>query len=181
MNYYTAAIKKYATFNGRASRVEYWYFFLFNLIIGFALGLAEGFLGIYSSSDESVLANVYSLIVFLPSIAVGVRRMHDVNKSGWFIIVPLYNLLLAVRKGDKETNRFGAPRIGEGIEDSKPIEPQKYCSNCGKSIDADSKFCIKCGSKIKDKKDEKTRLGKAKKEETLEDIMRRLEKGIDEK
>ena len=54
-----------------------------------------------------IVAPIYSLVAFLPGLAVGVRRMHDVGKSGWFILVPIYNLILALTKGDEGTNEFG--------------------------------------------------------------------------
>jgi uncharacterized membrane protein YhaH (DUF805 family) len=54
------------------------------------------------------LANVYSLALLVPSIAVGVRRMHDVGKSGWFILIPIYNLILACTEGTQGENEYGA-------------------------------------------------------------------------
>ncbi len=108
MNYYTEPLKKYAVFSGRASRAEYWYFTLFNFLIVFVLGLVEGWLGIAPESDDSILANIYSLAVLIPSIAVGVRRMHDVNKSGWYFFVPLYDLILALRAGTEGDNKYGS-------------------------------------------------------------------------
>ena len=154
MNYYTLAFKKYATFGGRASRSEYWYFYLFNIIISVALALLEPLLGIYSESGDSILGNIYYFIVLIPSIAVGVRRMHDVNKSGWFLIIPIYNILLLIRKGDNSVNKYGEnplSRIVSGVGDigkKDEIKSTKYCSKCGSLADTDSKFCIKCGNKI---------------------------------
>ena len=84
-------------------------FFLFNLIAAFCLGLIEGLLGIATDTDQSVLNGIYSLAVFIPSIAAGVRRMHDVDRSGWWIIVPIVNLVFAVTKGTEGENRFGPP------------------------------------------------------------------------
>ena len=150
MNYYTEVLKKYAVFEGRASRAEYWYFFLFSLIIGFALGFIEGFLGIASGSDDSVLANIYYLAVLIPSIAVGVRRMHDVGKSGWFIIIPIYNLLLTLRSGTGSDNKYGPnskePKEIDVSRDNIPTP--NYCHKCGTKMDEDSKFCFKCGAKV---------------------------------
>jgi uncharacterized membrane protein YhaH (DUF805 family) len=101
MNYYLKVLQNYATFTGRARRSEYWYFFLFNLIISFVLGFVGGIM------DTTVLANIYSLVVLIPSIAVGVRRMHDVGKSGWFILIPIYNFILALTEGEKGENEYG--------------------------------------------------------------------------
>lgn len=101
MNYYLHVLKNYVTFNGRARRAEYWYFVLFNFIISFILGFLGGLM------DFVFLGNIYSLAVLLPSIAVGVRRMHDVGKSGWFLLIPIYNLILACTAGVKGENEYG--------------------------------------------------------------------------
>jgi len=105
--YYIEAIKKYAKFSGRANRKEYWYFFLFNLIFTIALGIADSSLKISSISGESMLGDIYSLFIFLPSLAVGVRRLHDTNRSGWFILIPIYNIILLAKKGDDALNKYG--------------------------------------------------------------------------
>jgi len=109
MEWYIKVVRdNYANFNGRASRQEYWMFFLFNFIFAFALGFIEGLTGMFGYSDESILANIYSLAVAIPSIAVGVRRMHDTGKSGWFLLIPIYNLILAVTSGESGENKYGA-------------------------------------------------------------------------
>ncbi|MFH1867770.1 MAG: DUF805 domain-containing protein [Candidatus Omnitrophota bacterium] len=114
MNWYLVVLKKYAVFKGRARRKEYWMFALFNLIIAFVLGLIEAIIGINSGSKESLLGNIYSLAVLVPTIAVGIRRMHDVNKSGWFLLIPIYNFILAIKEGDEGDNRFGPdPKPGK--------------------------------------------------------------------
>lgn len=102
MNYYFKVLQNYATFSGRARRKEYWMFVLFNIIVSFVFGFVCGLIGIPE------LANLYTLAVLLPSIAVGVRRMHDVGKSGWFLLIPIYNFILAVTEGEKGENQYGA-------------------------------------------------------------------------
>ena len=106
---YLNVIKKYVDFKGRASRREYWLFFLANLIISFGLGFIEGLLGVNSKSEESIFVSVYQLFILLPSLAVGVRRMHDANEGGWASIIPIFNLIVASRKGNSETNKYGPP------------------------------------------------------------------------
>lgn len=101
MNWYLTVLKRYAVFEGRARRTEYWYFFLFNLIISLVLAVADRAIGM------QVLRPVYALAVLLPSIGVGIRRMHDVGKSGWFILVPIYNLVLACTDGVAGENEYG--------------------------------------------------------------------------
>ncbi len=102
MNYFVSALQKYAEFNGRARRSEYWYFVLFSVIIGFVFGLVCGMIGM------PMLSNLFSLAILLPSIAVGVRRMHDIDKSGWFILIPIYNIILACTEGTSGDNEYGA-------------------------------------------------------------------------
>lgn len=90
-NWYVKCLKQYTDFNGRARRSELWYFVLFNFVAGLVLGLVAWLLG------TNLLSNIYSLAVFIPSIAVWVRRMHDIGKSGWWVLlclVPLVNLYL---------------------------------------------------------------------------------------
>ncbi len=101
MNYYGEVLKKYAVFSGRARRSEYWYFFLFSTIISIILA----FVGMGIGFER--LNNVYSLAVLVPSIAVGVRRMHDVGKSGWFLLIPIYNLILLCTDGTPGDNEYG--------------------------------------------------------------------------
>ena len=101
--YYVGAIKKYATFTGRASRADYWYFVLFNALIALALGIIGAVIGVGSEA----LINLYSFVTLLPLIALAVRRMHDVNKSGWYILIPIYNLVLYLTAGKKGANEYG--------------------------------------------------------------------------
>ncbi|MCU0607689.1 MAG: DUF805 domain-containing protein [Candidatus Edwardsbacteria bacterium] len=107
MDVYIAVLRKYAVFEGRAGRREYWTFFLINIVAGFALGFVEGLIGFDRTSGSSVLGNLYTLAVLVPSIAVGVRRMHDVGKSGWYLLVPIYNLILACTAGEEGDNQYG--------------------------------------------------------------------------
>lgn len=112
MKWYIQVWKKYLFFSGRAHRTEYWMFVLFNMIISIGLGFIEGFLGVATNTEQSILGLIYSLAVLIPSIAVGVRRMHDTDHSGWWIIVPIVNLIFAVTKGTEGENRFGpAPKL----------------------------------------------------------------------
>jgi uncharacterized membrane protein YhaH (DUF805 family) len=107
MKWYIKVLKNYAVFSGRASRTEYWMFFLFNIIFSFLLGVLEGILSSVTKTDQRVLGNIYSLAVLIPSIAVGCRRMHDTNRSGWWLIVPIVSLIFLVGEGTKGNNKFG--------------------------------------------------------------------------
>lgn len=97
MDYYLLAFKKYATFQGRARSQRILDVFLCNCLIYFAIGLV--------GSSELVL--LYYLVVLVPSIAVAVRRMHDVDKSGWFVLITLYNFILAITEEIKGENEYG--------------------------------------------------------------------------
>ncbi len=104
MNYYGAAMKKYATFSGRSRRAEYWAFFGVNFIIAFIIQL----LYVTVNSGYEIISIIFNLIVFLPGLALSVRRLHDVGKSGWFILVPIYGaILIAFFDGERGSNRFG--------------------------------------------------------------------------
>lgn len=110
MHYYFDVFKKYAVFSGRASRKEYWMFILFNAIVNFVLGLVLGFIGAIAGIDPiyaNIVVLIYGLAILVPSIAVGIRRMHDVDKSGWFILIPIYNLILVLSSGTKGVNKYG--------------------------------------------------------------------------
>jgi len=101
MKWYLKVLKQYTDFNGRARRKEYWMFVLFNLIFSMVWGFICGFAGFPE------MAQLYTLAIIIPTIAVGVRRMHDVGKSGWFILIPVYSFILAVSKGDEVENKYG--------------------------------------------------------------------------
>lgn len=98
----------YANFDGRARRKEYWMFFLANLIIGVVFAILGQIASLFS-----YISGLVSLGLLIPGIAVAVRRLHDTNKSGWFLLlglIPLANLYLIyllVIEGDKGPNQFG--------------------------------------------------------------------------
>ncbi len=107
----TVLLEKFADFNGRASRAEFWYFVLFTVILGFVLGLI---LGRYAM----IVSNIINLILLVPSLAVGARRLHDIGKSGWmqlWWLLPIagwiYMIILLATAGKPEKNEYGeAPK-----------------------------------------------------------------------
>ena len=105
---------KYASFQGRASRSEFWYAQLFIILTGFFLGFIEGLLRISPFSEVSILASIFQLGVFIPSIAIIARRFHDINKSGWwyFLILTIVGVIPVFywfcKKGDEYENDYGA-------------------------------------------------------------------------
>ncbi len=116
--YFLDIIKnKYADFNGRARRKEFWMFILVFFIIYIALAIVGAILGSIAGFLGAIVyiaIGLLCLAVIVPSIALTVRRMHDVNKSGWFMLIPFYNLYLEVTEGDKGDNQYGPdPKAGE--------------------------------------------------------------------
>ena len=100
MNWYLKVLKQYADFSGRARRTEYWMFTLFNVIIIFALALVMTAGIAAGSSFLSVIGIVlyygYALAIIVPSLAVGVRRLHDIGKSGWYYFIGFIPLVGAI-------------------------------------------------------------------------------------
>ncbi len=114
MNYYIAALKKYAVFDGRARRAEYWYFFLFNLIIQTILSILDTLISKAASMDIGVLLGLYSLAVFIPGLALSVRRLHDTGHSAWWLLIGLVPFVGAIvlfvfvlQDSQPGTNQFG--------------------------------------------------------------------------
>ena len=101
MKFYLEVLKKYADFNGRTRRKEYWMFILFYFIFGFFLM----FIDVYF--ETIFIHTLYSFALLIPTIAVGVRRMHDVGKSGWYLLIPIYNFILACTEGNQGQNEYG--------------------------------------------------------------------------
>lgn len=95
-------LSKYATFSGRATRAEYWWFWLFTFVVTFA----AAFLDVYAETGE-VIMRIAQIAFLLPSLAVGVRRCHDSNHSGWWIFCPIYNLVLMFYASDPGANEYG--------------------------------------------------------------------------
>jgi uncharacterized membrane protein YhaH (DUF805 family) len=118
MHWYLQALSKYAEFSGRASRKEYWMFQLLNVLIVFVLGVMDGMTG-FRSMGLSALLLVYCLATVLPGLAVLVRRLHDINRSGWWVLVSLVPfgglvlLIFACLDSDPGPNQYGPnPKLG---------------------------------------------------------------------
>ena len=115
MNWYIDVLKKYAVFSGRARRKEYWFFFLFNLIISIILNLIDNATGTFDpETGVGILGTIYLLAVLIPAIAVTVRRLHDTGRTGWWILIsfiPLIGaivlLVFLVFDSEPESNQYG--------------------------------------------------------------------------
>ncbi len=121
MHWYIDVLRKYTVFEGRARRKEYWIFALISALILIFLSLIDEMTGWKVWDDEGVLSLVYSIAVFVPTLAVVVRRLHDTDRSGWWVLIALIPLVGAIvllvfliLKGNEGDNRFGPdPKAGE--------------------------------------------------------------------
>ena len=109
MNWYLEVLRKYAVFEGRAQRKEYWMFVLFNIIIAVALGFVEGLVG-----SPGVISWIYSLAILIPGIAVTVRRLHDTSRSAWWLLIvfvpfigSIVLLVFMILDSHPESNEYG--------------------------------------------------------------------------
>ena len=93
-----SSLKKYVDFQGRATRKEFWSFLIFFYVVSFVAGGFDGLLGTNFIGTAAIAA------IILPYLAVAVRRMNDVGKSGWFILIPLYNFILFCTSSMPEVN-----------------------------------------------------------------------------
>ena len=120
MQYYLHVIKNYALFSGRARRSEYWYFILFNVIFAIVAMIIDRLIGddFTVNTSAGIIAEpfgyLYALFVFVPGLAVSVRRLHDVGKSGWFFLIALipiigsiWLLVLFCTNGNPGDNQYG--------------------------------------------------------------------------
>jgi uncharacterized membrane protein YhaH (DUF805 family) len=108
MEWYIGVLKKYAVFDGRARRKEYWMFVLFNIIVSIVLGILGALI------KFPIFQIVYGLAVLLPGIGVSIRRLHDTNRSGWWLLiafVPIVGaiilLIFMVTDGTPGDNKYG--------------------------------------------------------------------------
>ncbi|MBR2895985.1 MAG: DUF805 domain-containing protein [Oscillospiraceae bacterium] len=170
MRYYVKAFRNYTNIHGRANRKEYWCYMLINYILMFLFAFLDGVLGLYPSSISlgyGYLTFVYLCLTALPSICLGIRRMHDIGKSGyWYLcvgvpILNFYFIYLTFRAGDSEINEYGAPSdwenggVHHGQRDSlaqtegRNLSSQRqYCSKCGFELLGGSSFCSRCGERV---------------------------------
>ena len=120
MDWYLEVLKKYAVFEGRAGRKEYWFFILFNILISMALGYVDWLTGnINPETGLGILSGIYALGVMIPGMAVSVRRLHDTDRSGWWLLITFVPVIGAivflyfmVLDSNPETNEYGlSPKV----------------------------------------------------------------------
>ena len=143
-------------FRTRSSRSEYWWWSLFSLLVGIVTSLLDLMMGV------TVLNGISSLALFIPGVAVAVRRLHDVNRSGWwfwitFTVIGIILLLYwYIQPGTSGPNDYGDDPLmspaGPNLQGTTiaPIyqSATRFCMNCGTALEPDANFCRSCGSAV---------------------------------
>ena len=111
----SGGFRKYATFSGRATRAESWWWVVFTVLAGVALAIvdtATGTMGMFG--DSGLLGSLFELATLLPSFALGARRLHDINRTGWWLLLVfvlvigwIVLILWAIKRGDSGPNKYG--------------------------------------------------------------------------
>lgn len=114
MDWYINVLRNYVGFGGRARHKEFWMFMLVNIIFAFVLGVLDKMLGWQRAGGEGVLTTIYAILVFLPSWAVQFRRLHDTDRTAWWLVlllIPVIGwlviILFSCQDGTPGENRFG--------------------------------------------------------------------------
>jgi len=171
VNCYLDAWRKYFGFNGRATRKDYWGFFLINILVSAIIALAEVIVGM----GDGFISSLYALAVICPNITLCTRRLHDVGKSGWWqlaSIIPLLNFyllyLLWIKPGSTDSNKYGAPAAVQPVygaysipvenefssyemcpapKPAEPVQPEPAADTV--ELPQLKKKCTSCGAEIK--------------------------------
>jgi len=118
MNFQTSiktCFNKYAVFSGRASRSEFWFFVLFGLLGGIISSIIDIMILSYPFEENGPINLIFTVALMIPSISVAARRLHDINKSGWWqllwitIIGGILLIIWCASQGEREKNKFGPP------------------------------------------------------------------------
>ena len=128
MKYYIKAIKNYAVFSGRTTRMEFWMFMLFNCLVALAIGVTVGIIATVANMDAAdndyfarTMSNLYVLFILLPTVSILVRRLHDIGRNGWYCLlafIPVVGVAAMIVIGMLDTepfpNEYGpSSKIGE--------------------------------------------------------------------
>lgn len=100
--YFVDAWKNSFNYSGRIRRKAYWYYFLFYLIFNILFTIFDDII-----SADGVLISIYTIAAIFPNISTGIRRMHDTGRSGWWILLPIVNLIFFMQDSKVETNEYG--------------------------------------------------------------------------
>ena len=125
-------INNYVGFSGRASRSEYWFWILFTFVTYFITGIIDGFLFGWEVTDPQWVSNAFEVILFLPGLSVAVRRLHDVGKSGWWLlssilILPVLLLIYwTIIEGDFNPNEYGEVPTNKINQSNSQVDYNNY-------------------------------------------------------
>ena len=120
LQYFTGAFKKYAVFQGRARRAEFWWFTLFEVIFSVVSSIVDSVLELHIFGEYGIFQLIFILAVFIPSLSLTARRMHDCDKSGWYMLIPIYSFIICCTKGTPGDNSFGPdPIVGNNMGETK--------------------------------------------------------------
>jgi uncharacterized membrane protein YhaH (DUF805 family) len=138
MQWYIKVLKQYADFSGRARRTEFWMFVLVNFLVSIVLSIIDTLIGTATvvggsgmvSFSPGLLGGIYSLAVLIPSLAVGCRRLHDTDRTGWWqliAIIPIIGAIVLIvfwaQDGQRMPNKYGVnPKmVGAGANPAMPV------------------------------------------------------------
>jgi len=155
----SSGFRRYFDFRTRSSRSEYWWWTLFALLVSVAMSILDAVI----FGGAPILDGLSSLALFIPGLAVAIRRLHDVDRSGWWflmvftivgIIFPL--LYWYIKPGTRGTNRYGPDPLlspaevgfegAEGDWNSQGVAT--HCANCGTRLESGANFCPSCGAAV---------------------------------
>ncbi len=147
MYWYIEALKKFAVFNGRARRKEYWMFYLMSIIVAFVIAFLE-----IIFRTPGIISKIYPFAMVIPNLSVSVRRLHDTDRSGWWFFINLvpvigsiFFLLFTIEDSTPGDNRYGPNPKEENMEiDNKIPIDKKRCPECKELIKKDERICPNC-------------------------------------
>lgn len=154
----SSGFRRYFDFRTRSSRSEYWWWSLFALLVSVATSILDALL----FGGAEILDTITGLSLLIPGLAVSIRRLHDVDRSGWWFLIVftiigiLFLLYWYVRSGTKGTNRYGPDPLlssENALLESVGSAPgphggHGFCSACGSALESGANFCRSCGTAV---------------------------------
>ena len=154
----SSGFSRYFDFRTRSSRSEYWYWTLFSIVVSVAATMLDALI----FSGAAILDAISSFALFIPGIAVAARRLHDINRTAWWILIAftIIGILLLlywyIQPGNRGDNDYGpnplqAPTGADfdgiaGLYDSD--DGSGFCADCGTPLEHDANFCQSCGAAV---------------------------------